>query len=274
MTTQGNSDSERLERIEQLLIGVARDQAEMKVDIRALQNDMVVMKGQIADLQAEVAVMKGQIADLQADMVVVKGQIADLQADMVVVKGQIADLQADMVVVKGQIAGLQADMVVVKGQIAGLQADMATAKDEIAVMKGWQTELVVERRIREVFRRLCQGHLLRIYPGDELHHYVMALRNVGGMSGNEASRAESIDFLVEGTNSEGAAVMFAIEVSYTAGISDCDRAVDKAVLLTRLLGRQVKPAVVGQEFIEGFADAAATRELSYTGISNGYELVR
>ena len=94
------------------------------------------------------------------------------------------------------------------------------------------------------------------------------------MTGDEAIRAEAIDFLLEGTDSEGAAVMYAVEVSYNAGPDDSDRAVDKAALLSRVLGRDVKPAVVGEVSTAQFEADAAQRNVAYAYISNGRDVTR
>ena len=204
-----------------------------------------------------------------------------LVTDMAVMKKDVAGLQSDMSVVKEDVSGLQRDMSVVKEDVSGLQRDMSVVKEDVtvlqrdtAVMKGWQTELAVERRARSVFRRLCRGHLLRIYPGDELHHYTSERTNAGTMSRDDADRAESVDFLMEGTGSDGAPVMYAVEASYTCGIGDSDRAIDRAALLTTLLAREVRPAVVGEVFITGFEADAAARNVAYARVSNGNEIVR
>ena len=86
---------------------------------------------------------------------------------------------------------------------AEMKADMGVMQRDMGVMKGWQTELAVERRARNVFRRLCGGHLLRIFPDMDLQHYIGSNRNAGNISTEEANRAETIDFLLEGTDSNG-----------------------------------------------------------------------
>ena len=232
MTIRGSSDSERLERIEHLVEGIASDQTAVKADISDLKTDVAMLKTDVAMLKTDVAILKTDVATLKTDM-------SDVKTELSILKGDVGVLKTDM-----------------------------------SVMKGWQTELAVERRVRDVFRRLCRGHLLRVYPNEELHHYVREQTNAGTMSSDAASRAESIDFLIEGTDASGGAVMYALEVSYTVGVSDCDRAVDKAVLLTRLLGREVKPAVVGEVFATGFEAYAEGRNVAYTHIGNGNEIVR
>ena len=176
--------------------------------------------------------------------------------------------------IASEVTVLKNDMAVVKGDVAVLKNDVAVLQRDTAVMKGWQTELAVERRARAVFRRLCRGHLLRVYPDEELHHYTRERTNAGTLSRDEADRAESVDFLMEGTDSNGAPVMYAVEASYTCGVGDSDRAIDKAALLTALLAREVRPAVVGEVFTTGFEADAAARNVAYTRVSNGNEIVR
>ena len=218
LTTPQSSDSERLQRIERLVEGIASDITVLKYDVAMLKDDMVTVK-------RDVAVLKDEVSVLQRDVSV-------------------------------------------------LQRDVSVLQRDTAVMKGWQTELAVERRARDVFRRMCRGHLLRMYPDMELHHYIRERTNAGAMSSDEASRAESIDFLMEGTESGGAPVMYAVEASYTCGVGDTDRAIEKATLLTRLLGREVKPAVVGEVFTAEFEADATIRNVAFTHISNGNEIVR
>ena len=177
---------------------------------------------------------------------------------------KIAHGQADL---KADISTLQRDMGVMQRDVSALQRDMG-------VMKGWQTELAVERRARAIFRRLCGGHLLRVYPDGELQHYIGYHRHAGAMSEDEFSRAGTADFLLEGTDSHGAAVMYAVEVSYTVGTDDIGRAIDKALLLSRALGREVSPAVVGEAATAHFEADAAHRNVAYAFVGNGRDILR
>jgi hypothetical protein len=176
--------------------------------------------------------------------------------------------------IERMLSGLAEDVAGVKDDVAGVKDDMAGVKDDMAVMKGWQTELAVERRAGQVFARLCDGDLLRIYPDSELRHYIRQARSAGNLSREDAIRAEAIDFLLEGTNAAGAPVIYAVEVSFTAGPDDTERAIAKAELLTLLLGREIKPAVVGASFTVGFAADAALRSVAYARIRNGGSITR
>ncbi len=204
MTTPQGHDSDRLDRIERIVEGIAADVSEMKVEFTSMKDHMVVMDN----------------------------------------------------------------------RLAVLENDMAVMKNDMAVTKGWQTELAVERRAGRVFARLCDGELLRIYPDSELRYYVSQSRRPGSVSREEAARAESVDFLLEGADANGAPVMFAVEVSYTGGIDDSDRAIEKAALLTRLLGRDVKSAVVGESFTAQFEEDASRRNVAYARIRDGGSVKR
>ena len=171
-----------------------------------------------------------------------------------------------------KIASEQAEM---KAEQAEMKSGIARLTHDVDIMKGWQTELVVERRATSVFRQLCRGgHLLRIYPYGELQHYIGAVRHSGNMTEQEFDQAGSIDFVLEGTDREGAAVMYAVEVSFAIGVGDNDRAIGKAELLTKALGRQVRPAVAGESSTIEFEDDARQRGVAYAYIGNGRDIVR
>ena len=179
----------------------------------------------------------------------------------------VEGIAADVSGMKGEFTSMKDHMVVMDNRLAVLENDMA-------VMKGWQTELAVERRAGRVFARLCDGELLRIYPDSELRYYVSQSRRTGSVSREEAARAESVDFLLEGADANGEPVIYAVEVSYTGGIDDSDRAIEKAALLTSLLGRDVKPAVVGESFTAQFEEDAARRNVAYAHIRDGGRVIR
>lgn len=191
---------------------------------------------------------------------------------LVVTVEKIARDQAEM---KVELAEVKAEQVRMRADIDRLSQGYDKLSQDVGVMKGWQTELVVERRADRVFRQLCQGgRLLRIYPDDELRHYVWGARNAGNMTEQEFDQAGSVDFLLEGTDGEGAAVMYAVEVSFSVGAGDSERAVGKAALLSRVLGRDVRPGVAGESPSAGFEDDARERGVAYAYIGNGRDIVR
>ena len=186
----------------------------------------------------------------------------------------VEGIAADVSEMKGEFASMQGRLGSLEDRMAVFENDMAVMKIDMAVTKGWQTELAVERRAGRVFARLCDGELLRIYPDSELRHYISHSRRTGAISREEAARAESVDFLLEGTDANGVPVIYAVEVSYTGGVDDSDRAIEKASLLTRVLGRDVKPAVVGEAFTAQFEADASRRNVAYAYIHNGGSVKR
>ena len=296
MTNLSDSDSKRLERIEHLveqLIGtvekIAQDQAEMKADIAEIKAEQAQMraeqaqmKADIAEIKAEQAQMRDEQAQMKADIAEIKAEQAQMKDEQAQMKADIAEIKAEQVQIKAEQAQMKAEQARMRDDIAGLTDDVGALtlnydklSQDMAVIKGWQTELVVERRARVVFRRLCGGgRMLRIYPLDELQHYIGAVRHAGRLTEQEFERAGAIDFLLEGTDDAGAAVMYAVEVSYSVGIDDSDRAIGKAALLARALGREVRPAVAGALPAGGFEDDARQRGVAYAYISNGRDIVR
>lgn len=200
--------------------------------------------------------------------------VSRLEDNMVSMQNNMVSMQANMVSMQGDITSMKGDIASMQGNITGMKGNIASMQGDIAVTKGWQTELAVERRAGQVFARLCDGELLRVYPASELRYYINNGRRRRSITRADAERAESIDFLLEGVDGSGAPAMYAVEVSYTAGPDDIDRAVAKAGILTRLLQREIKPAVVGEEFTAHFAPEAAAKSVAYTYIRNGSSITR
>ena len=219
----------------------------------------------MANLQDSDSERLNRIEGMVEWLVVTVEKIARDQAEM---KAELAEVKAEQVRMRADIDRMSAD-------IDRLSQGYDKLSQDVGVMKGWQTELVVERRADRVFRQLCQGgRLLRIYPDDELRHYVWGARNAGNMTEQEFDQAGSVDFLLEGTDGEGAAVMYAVEVSFSVGVGDSERAVRKAALLSRVLGRDVRPGVAGESPTVGFEDDARARGVAYAYIGNGRDIVR
>ena len=147
---------------------------------------------------------------------------------------------------------------------------------DLSVIKGWQTELAVERNAREIFSRLSpRGSLMRIYPKDELAHYVTRGTRQNFITGAEGEDATAIDFLMEGTDHAGAPVMLAVEVSYAAGRTDIERALRRAPLLAKMLGRDVVlPAVAAETISEAFEEDARTHQINWTHVPNGNRIMQ
>lgn len=205
----------------------------------------------------------------------IEGMVERLVVTVEKIARDQAEMKAEQAEMKAELAEMKAEQVQMRADIDRLSQGYDKLSQDVGVMKGWQTELVVERRADRVFRQLCQGgRLLRIYPDDELRHYVWGARNAGNMTEQEFDQAGSVDFLLEGTDGDGAAVMYAVEVSFSVGVGDSERAVGKAALLSRVLGRDVRPGVAGEAPSAGFEDDARARGVAYAYIGNGRDIVR
>ncbi len=147
---------------------------------------------------------------------------------------------------------------------------------DVSVIKGWQTEAVVARNARDIFARLApNGILMRMFPKDEMGAYMNAATRNNYMTRDEVDKAGAIDFLMEGTNYEGAPVSFAVEVSYTAGMDDIRRAVERAPLIAKMLGRDVVlPAVAAEVISETFEEDARTYHVHWAYVPNGNSLMQ
>ncbi len=262
MITQHESSEDRLERIERIVSGIADDISVLKDDVSVLKDDVSVLKDDVSVLKDDVSVLKDDVSVLKDDVSVLKDDVSVLKDDVSVLKDDVSVLKDDVSVLKDDVS-------VLKDDVSVLKDDVSVLKDDVSVMKGWQTELAVERRAGQVFARLCGGELLRIYPTSELRYYSGQIRRAGGMSRDDVSRAESIDFLLEGTDSGGRPVIYAVEASYTVGPDDIARAVTKAGLLTKLLGREVRPAVVGEAFTAQLTENADSQNVAYAFVRNG-----
>ena len=124
-------------------------------------------------------------------------------------------------------------------RIAWLNEQQQRTNQDMSVIKGWQTEAVVARNAPRDFRSPCaQRHFDAHLPeGRAWAPYMNAATRNNFMTRAEADNAGAIDFLMEGTDHAGKPVMFAIEVSYTAGMEDIQRAVERAPLIAKMLGR-------------------------------------
>ena len=219
--------------------------------------------------------IEGLVEKLVGDVEKIASEQAEMKAEQAEMKAEQAEMKAEQAEMKAEQAEMKAEQAEMKAEQAEMKSGIARLTHDVDIMKGWQTELVVERRASSVFRQLCRGgHLLRIYPYGELQHYIGAVRHAGNMTEQEFDQAGSIDFVLEGTDRQGAAVIYAVEVSFAVGVGDSDRAIGKAELLTRALGREVRPAVAGESATIEFEGDARQRGVAYAYIGNGHDIVR
>ena len=174
-----------------------------------------------------------------------------------------------------QMAKLEAIVAKIGERVDQLAEQQHRVNQDMSVIKGWQTELTVERKAGDVFARLSSnGDLFRIYPRPDLKHYIGYGTRAGFISRDEAEKIQAVDFLMEGSDGNGSPIMFAVEVSYTAGDKDIERAAERAPLATKLLGRQVLPAVAAEVITLDFEEKAQRCGIRWTYVPNGNSLMQ
>ena len=238
MSTPQGTNEDRLDRVERILAETVAGLAEVRV------------------AQAEAAAAQAEAAVAQAE--------AAAAADK-----RLTRMEAMVEANTAAIAALGK-------RVDRLTEQQHRTNQDMSVIKGWQTELTVERKAGEIFHRLSpRGSLMRIYPKDELLHYITRGTRGDFITRDEGDDAAAIDFLMEGTDHSGAPVMFAVEVSYTAGLTDIERAVRRAPLLAKMLGRDtVLPAVAAEVISEDFEESARDHKISWAYVPNGNRITQ
>ena len=228
---------------------------------RILAETAAAQKAASAVHEQEVAVIRGMIQENSAAIAASGRRLEELDARL----DRTSAMQQENAVA---IAALGQRVDELTGQQQRTNQDMS-------VIKGWQTELNVERNARSVFRRLSSnGALFRIYPHIDISHYVGFGTRAGFMSEEEVEKIQALDFLLEGTRGDGSPIMYAVEVSYTAGYSDITRAVERAPLAAKMLGREVLPAVAAEIISNDFEELAQHHGVLWTYVPNGNRIMQ
>ncbi len=203
-------------------------------------------------------------------------RVERILAEMAVAQAEANAAQAEANAAhQSQMADLKDLVARIAERVDGLAEQQQRTNQELSTIKGWQTELTVERKAGDVFARLSSnGDLFRIYPRPDLKHYLGYGTRAGFVSRAEAEKIQAVDFLMEGSDGDGSPVMFAVEVSYTAGDSDIQRAVERAPLAAKLLGRQVLPAVAAEVITTDFEEKAQRCGIRWTYVPNGNSLMQ
>ena len=205
-------------------------------------------------------------------------------AELRAVQAETAAAQAETAVASDErltrieaiVAANTAAIAALGERVGQLSEQQQRTSQDMSVIKGWQTELTVERNARKIFSRLSpRGRLMRIFPQDELAHYINnGVRN-GFITEAEGDAAAANDFLMEGTDHAGAPVMFVVEVSYTAGMDDVHRAAERAPLIAKMLGRDVVlPAVAAEVISQAFEENALAYKVHWAYVPNGNRIMQ
>ena len=203
-------------------------------------------------------------------------RVERILAEMAVAQAKAATAQAEANAAhQTKMADLEDLVARIGERVDRLAEQQQRTNQEMSTIKGWQTELTVERKAGDVFARLSSnGDLFRIYPRPDLKHYIGYGTRAGFVFRAEAEKIQAVDFLMEGSDGDGSPIMFAVEVSYAAGDSDIQRAVERAPLAAKLLGRQVLPAVAAEVITTDFEEKAQRSGIRWTYVPNGNSLMQ
>lgn len=184
--------------------------------------------------------------------------------------------KAEMAEIRAMVQANTAAIAAIGESVDWLTDQQKRTNQDMSVIKGWQTELAVERTAFGIFNRLSSpGILMRIFPKDELVHYTRNGVRRNFITQEEADEATTVDFLMEGVDGSGAPVTFVVEAAYTAGLQDVKRAVERAPLIAKILGREVViPAVVAEVISQAFEDDARTYKIRWTYVANGNRIMQ
>ena len=224
-----------------------------------------------------------RIERILAETVAGLAEVRTVQAEAAAAQAEAAAAQAEaaaaseerLLRIEAMVEANTAAIAALGERVDRLTEQQHRTNQDMSVIKGWQTELNVERNAGDVFARLSSnGDLFRLYPREDLSHYIGYGTRAGFVSRAEADKIRAVDFLMEGTDSDGSPVMFAVEVSYTAGYDDIERAVERAPLAARLLGRQVVPAVAAEVISMEFEEKAQRYGVKWTYVPNGNRIMQ
>ncbi len=139
-------------------------------------------------------------------------------------------------------------------QLQGLKEEEDGVKQklerDVGVLKGIYLEMKVKENVLSFFSE----HLLsaRVIDQEEANKALSLAMENGIISKEEREDVLRLDLIVEGTLlSTKEPVLVAVEVSYTISEHDVQRAVRRAEILKKVMGRKVLPAVVGCRIAEG-----------------------
>ncbi len=121
---------------------------------------------------------------------------------------------------------------------------------DVGVLKG----ICLEMKVKENVLSFFSEHLLdaRVIDQEKINKALSLAMENGIISKEERVDVLRLDLIIEGTvlNTEEP-VLVAVEVSYTIDKPDVQRAVRRAEILKKVMGRKVLPAVVGCRISEG-----------------------
>lgn len=167
---------------------------------------------------------------------------------------QIAALTARVDALAGRVDGLAAQVGALVGRVEALTAQVSTLAGHVGTLRGDSLEQRYRTRAFAYFGRvLRRAHVL---DNDELTALLESAIQSGALTDRDAQEVALADLVVRGRRQpDGVQVYLVVEVSVGAGLTDVQRAVERAGLLGRT-GVTAIPAVAGEWITPDGTDAA------------------
>jgi septal ring factor EnvC (AmiA/AmiB activator) len=169
------------------------------------------------------------------------------------IEEDVDELKKDVAELKKDVAMLKKDVAELKKDVAELKKDMKYLKGEVGRLKGND----FERRVREKYYAYV-GRILRRARIIKVEDYIDMIEDAeekGIISEEERDRLFDLDIVIKGMmRRQNKEVVLAVEVSYSLYEDDVRRAKERAMILRRILNKEVIPTVVYVENTKGIED--------------------
>ena len=207
----------------------------------------------VDELKKDVAVLMKDVDELKKDVDKLKKDVDELKKDVAELKKDVAMLKKDVAMLKKDVAVLKKDVAELKKDVAELKKDMKYLKGEVGRLKGND----FERRVREKYYAYV-GRILRRARIIKVEDYIDMIEDAeekGIISEEERDRLFDLDIVIKGMmRRQNKEVVLAVEVSYSLYEDDVRRAKERAMILRRILNKEVIPTVVYVENTKGIED--------------------
>lgn len=206
------------------IIKVLREQPDVREEIRRL-----ILTDELLRLPAQFAEMRQDQAEMRQDQAEMRHEIQ-----------RISQTQMEMLQAQDEMQQEQTGM---RREIQRISQTQIQMQNDVGMLKGLSAFAPTERRYGLIALEL------ELEPED-----LLAPLEIARLSMNDAARDidQSVlqsfrdsDLIIRARNSAGQLCYITVEISYTVGHSDIDRAIAHAEIITRLTGAPAFPVVSG-----------------------------
>ncbi|MCX7612845.1 MAG: hypothetical protein N2Z40_01295, partial [Caldimicrobium sp.] len=168
---------------------------------------------------------------------------------------RVSTLEEDVAILKEDVAVLKGDVAILKGEVVVLKSDVNHLKGEFGRFKGKEYERKVKEKYYAILGRILKGS--KILPFEEILPILEQAEEEGSISAEEFDDVLRLDLLIEGKiKATLKPVILGIEISYRLYGEDLERSLKRALILGKILKKEVIPTVVGAEIPEGLKEKA------------------